>query len=67
MVDRGFTELELRLMMNRAGSLRRDVVPGRWVAVTRHRKRRWEVVIEPDDDAQRIVVITAYPVWESLS
>jgi len=67
MVDRGFTEIELRLMMNRASSLRRDVVAGRWAAVTRHRKRPWEVVIEPDFDVQRIVVITAYPVWESLS
>ncbi len=45
--------------------MRRDIVPGRWVVVTGHRKRRWEVVIEPDFDARLIVVITAYPVWES--
>ena len=27
--------------------LRRDLEPGRWVAVTRHRRSRWEVIVEP--------------------
>ena len=65
MVDRGFTEVELRHMLERAVSLRRDIVRGRWVVGTRHRRRHWEVVVEPDFEAERFVVITAYPVWES--
>ena len=65
MVDRGFTEVELRHMLERAVSLRRDIVPQRWVVGTRHRRRRWEVIVEPDNEAERLVVITAYPVWES--
>jgi len=64
MVDRGFTEVELRDMLERAVSLRRDIVPERWVVGTRHRRRRWEVIVEPDHEAQRLVVITAYPIWE---
>lgn len=65
MVDRGFTEVELRHMLERAVRLRRDIVPGRWVVATRHRRRRWEVIVEPDYEAELLVVITAYPVWES--
>jgi uncharacterized protein YndB with AHSA1/START domain len=26
-----------------------------------HRRRAWEVVVEPDSDTRRLVVITAYP------
>jgi len=51
-------------MLERAVSLRRDIVPERWVVGTRHRRRRWEVIVEPDHEAQRLVVITAYPIWE---
>jgi hypothetical protein len=45
-----------------ADDLRRDVVEGRWVAGTRHRRRSWEVIVEPDNEAHLLVVITAYPV-----
>ena len=65
MVDRRFTEVELRHMLERATTHRRDVLPGRWVIGTRHRRRRWEVIVEPDFDAHVLVVITAYPVWEA--
>lgn len=65
MADRGFTEVELRDMLERAVSLRRDIVLERWVVGTRHRRRRWEVIVEPDHEAQLLVVITAYPIWES--
>jgi hypothetical protein len=62
MADRGFTEVELRDMLERAASLRRAIVPERWVVGTRHRRRRWEVIVEPDHEAQLLVVITAYPI-----
>jgi len=63
MGDRRFTEVDLRHMLEHAQDLRRDVVPGRWVVRTRRRRRRWEVIVEPDREAQLVVVVTAYPVW----
>lgn len=51
-------------MMERAASYREDMVEGRWVVKTRHRRRPWEVVVEPDRQAEVLVVVTAYPVTE---
>jgi len=65
MLDRRFTELDLRDMLHRARTYRRDIVPGRWVVVTSHRRKGWEVIVEPDIDARVLVVITAYPQEES--
>lgn len=62
MVDRGFSEVDLREMLEHARGLRPDTVPGRWVTETRHARRYWEVVIEPDAAARRQVIVTAYPV-----
>jgi len=67
MVDRRFTEVDVRRMLHVAIRLRRDIEPGRWVAVTRHRRARWEVIVEPDADAQMLVVITAYPAEQGSS
>ena len=64
MVDRRFTEVELRRMMERAQRYQRDVVKGRWVIASRHRGHRWEVIVEPDFEAEILVVITAYPLGE---
>lgn len=66
MVDRRFTEVDLRYMLQHARSYRRDIVPGRWIISTRHAKRLWEVIVEPDVKARLIVVVTAYPVWGVL-
>lgn len=62
MVDRRFTEVDLRRMMGRATVYRRDIVKGRWVILTRHRRKGWEVIVEPDPTEELLVVITAYPV-----
>ena len=62
MTERGFGELELRRMLSSATSLEDDALAGRWVARTRLHRRAWEVIVEPDADAQLLVVITAYPV-----
>ena len=62
MVDRSFTEVDLRHMMERASSLHPDIVEGRWIASCRHERRPWEVIVEPDFEQQLIVVVTAYPV-----
>lgn len=62
MADRGFNEIDVRRMLSVASAIRPDVVPGRWVAATRHRRAEWEVIVEPDADGQLLVVITAYPI-----
>lgn len=60
MADRNFSEIEVRRMLSVASQLRPDVVPGRWIATTRHRRKPWEVIVEPDSVAQLVVVVTAY-------
>ncbi len=64
MDDRCFDEVDLRSMLEKAGSLRQDVVKGRWVIETRHRRYDWEVIVEPDEESKLLVVVTAYPCWE---
>ena len=61
MIDRRFSEIDLRKMLQRSSRIRRDVVPGRRVAMSRHQRRTWEVILEPDFERQLVVVITAYP------
>ena len=62
MVDREFTELDLRQMLEDASGLRPDVEEGRWVVTARLRRRAWEIIVEPDEAERVLVVITAYPV-----
>lgn len=64
MEDRGFNEVDLRAMLERASKYRRDIVHNRWVIEARHEGRRWEVIVEPDGSLTLLVVVTAYPVWE---
>jgi hypothetical protein len=62
MEDRDFSEVDLRTMLEAATGYREDVVDGRFVIETRHRKANWEVIVEPDKMAYSLVVITAYAV-----
>ena len=48
-------------MMGQATSFHPDIEAGRWALVARHRRREWEVIVEPDADARVLVVVTAYP------
>jgi hypothetical protein len=48
-------------MLEKAVDLRRDIVEGRWVVRTRHHRRHWEVIVEPDFAVRLLLVITAYP------
>jgi hypothetical protein len=64
MDDRRFTEIELRRILQWASGYREDVVEDRWVIETRHRRKMWEVIVEPDRDRQLLVIVTAYPIWE---
>ena len=61
MVQRNFTEIDLREMLHRAQRYRPDMMEGRWVIETQHRHRDWEVVVESDPEERLLVVITAYP------
>ena len=63
MIDRSFTEMDLRRMLHNALGCHRDVVEGRWVIETRHKRRSWEVIVEPDANIRILVVVTAYAVW----
>lgn len=66
MLDRQFSEVDLREMMEKAGGWREDVVEGRWIIETRHRKQAWEVIVEPDEARGLLVVVTAYPLQKGL-
>ena len=61
MEDRRFTEVDLRRMLEKAVDLRQDIVEGRWIVRTRHQRRPWEVIAEPDFAERLLLVITAYP------
>ena len=62
MIDRDFNEVDLRTMLEKATGYRKNVVAGRWAIETKHRRRHWEVIVEPDTDAQLLIVVTAYPI-----
>ena len=64
MSDRRFTEIDLRRMLQRAADYREDVVASRWVIETRHGRKAWEVILEPDRKRRLLVIVTAYAVWE---
>ena len=64
MEQRGLTELDLRAMLERAKGFRPSVAEGRFMIEVRHRQRPWIVIVEPDIDAQLLVVVTVYEVSE---
>ena len=67
MEDRGFNEVDLRRMLEQAVAHRADILDGRFVIAARHGRRPWEVIVEPDELRQLLVVITAYPVERAES
>ena len=62
MDDRDFNEVDLRRMLEHAHDYRPDVVDGRWVIEARHNRRRWEIIVEPDEIEHLLVAVTAYPI-----
>lgn len=64
MLDREFSELDLRAMLEKATGYQSDVVEGRWIVHTKHNRRKWEVIVEPDEQEELLVVVTAYPVFK---
>jgi hypothetical protein len=62
MEDRDFNEVDLRAMLERARNHQPDVVDGRFVIETEHKRAPWEVIVEPDEIDHLLVIVTAYPV-----
>jgi hypothetical protein len=62
MEDRGFTEVDFRLMLEIARTFRPEFMEGRFVIETRFKGQLWEVVVEPDEVEHLLVVVTAYGV-----
>jgi hypothetical protein len=62
MVDRSFTETDLRLMLEDAEDLIPSHVPGRWLVVARLHGVAWNIVVEPDAEERILIVVTAYEV-----
>ena len=62
MEQRGLTEIALRTMLAAPHGLDEDVVDGRWVVSCRRRAERWDVIVEPDEEDEVIVVVTTYRV-----
>lgn len=63
MIDREFTETDLRTMLDCAEGYRsNERYPGRFLIDTRHAEAKWVVSVEPDDQESVLVVITAYRV-----
>ena len=62
MADRGFSETDLRVMLEAASDWRPAETYGRFVIEARHDGRPWDVVVEPDELTGDLVVVTAYPV-----
>jgi hypothetical protein len=67
MADRAFNEVDLRRMLEHASGHRADILEGRFVIDSRHAAKDWEIIVEPDDLRQLLVVITAYPVDQAKS
>ena len=65
MEDRAFNEIDLRRMLEHADGHRPDILEGRFVIEARHTGTSWEAIVEPDEQRQLLVVITAYPVGQA--
>jgi Domain of unknown function (DUF4258) len=61
MVDRGFSEVDLRIMLEEATGFFDNHEEGRFVVETTHDGRRWAVIVEPSPADEVLIVVTAYP------
>ena len=59
MRGRDLTEANLSQMLHATTAIRPDGVEGRWVVEAQLRRRRWEIIVEPDATEYVIVAITA--------
>jgi len=64
MEQRGVTEVEVRALPERATASEASVVEGRFMVQTRRRQSPWVVIVEPDAEANPLVVVTAHEVYQ---
>jgi Domain of unknown function (DUF4258) len=62
MLDRSFNETDLREMFEQATGYRPDAAPDRYVIETTRDGKQWEIIVEPDETAEILIVVTAYAV-----
>jgi hypothetical protein len=62
--QRRVTEVDVRAMLERATAFEPSVVEGRFMIRVARDSRPWIVIVEPDNDASLLVVVTAYEVSE---
>jgi Domain of unknown function (DUF4258) len=62
MQERGFSEIDLRTMLDDAVGHRPSVMPGRFLIEALRGAERWEIVVEPDELERLLTVVTAYRV-----
>ena len=60
MEQRGLSEVDLRAMLQHATRYSPSVAESRFMIEATHRGRSWIVMVEPDFDERRLVVVTAY-------
>lgn len=57
---RGLVETDLRGMLADPVQIGPDACQGRYLVACRWLGRRWHVIVEPDHEARRIILVTAY-------
>ncbi len=61
MVDRGFSETELRTMLQDATQWI-EQSHGTWIVASKLDSEPWEIIIRPDKAERCIIVVTCYPI-----
>ena len=64
MEQRGVTEIDVRAMLEQTTAFEPSVVEGRFMIRVARNSRSWIVIVEPDNDASLLVVVTVYEVSE---
>ena len=64
LVPTRMTEVDVRAMLERATAFEPSVVEGRFMIRVARDSRPWIVIVEPDNDASLLVVVTTYEVSE---
>ena len=62
MVDRIFSDVDVRLMLDAANGFYENHEDGRFVIDTTHDRRRWAVIVEPSAHDAVLIVVPAYPI-----
>ena len=62
MEQRGVSEVDVRAMLERPTRHEPSVVEGRFTIHVVHQRHPWIVIVEPDREANLLIVVTAYEV-----